>query len=362
MQATWLKGYEIPIVHVSADDPEACIAAVRMACEYRQRFQKDFLIDMVGYRRHGHNETDDPETTQPLVYQKLRKHPVVGIIYAEKLQEKGLITDDQVAQMRQAGLNTLQSALDEVKENDKQKPQIIEPSRRRQKKELVTAVPLKKLKAINAELLKWPSGFNVYEKLERILMRRATSLDEGNKVDWGLAETLAFATILESGKPIRLSGQDSERATFAFRNLVLHDVKTGETYCPLHQIPQANASFAVYNSPLSEAAVLGFDYGYNVFSPETLVIWEAQYGDFANVAQVIIDQFITAGRVKWSQKSSIVMLLPHGYEGQGPEHSSARLERFLQLAAEDNLTIANLTYGSSIFPLAAPSSSDYQHG
>ena len=345
------KGYEIPIVHVSADDPEACIAAVRMACEYRQRFQKDFLIDMVGYRRHGHNETDDPETTQPLVYQKLRKHPVVGIIYAEKLQEKGLITDDQVAQMRQSGLNTLQSALDEVKENDKQKPQIIEPSRRRQKKELVTAVPLKKLKAINAELLKWPSGFNVYEKLERILMRRATSLDEGNKVDWGLAETLAFATILESGKPIRLSGQDSERATFAFRNLVLHDVKTGETYCPLHQIPQANASFAVYNSPLSEAAVLGFDYGYNVFSPETLVIWEAQYGDFANVAQVIIDQFITAGRVKWSQKSSIVMLLPHGYEGQGPEHSSARLERFLQLAAEDNLTIANLTTAAQYFHL-----------
>ncbi|BBH20765.1 2-oxoglutarate dehydrogenase E1 component [Paenibacillus baekrokdamisoli] len=343
------KGYEIPIVHVSADDPEACIAVVRMACEYRQRFHKDFLIDMVGYRRHGHNETDDPETTQPLVYQKLRKHPVVSIIYSDKLKEKGLINEDQVAQMRQDNLTVLQTALDTVKESDQTHRKIEEPGRRRQKKELATAVPLKKLKSINEELLKWPNGFNVYEKLERILMRRAAALDEGGKVDWGLAETLAFATILEGGKPIRLSGQDSERATFAFRNLVLHDIKTGETYCPLHQIPQANASFAVYNSPLSEAAVLGFDYGYNVFSPETLVIWEAQYGDFANAAQVIIDQFITAGRVKWSQKSSIVMLLPHGYEGQGPEHSSARLERFLLLAAEDNWTVANLTSAAQYF-------------
>ncbi|SDX51939.1 2-oxoglutarate dehydrogenase E1 component [Paenibacillus sp. CF384] len=346
------KGYEIPIVHVSADDPEACIAAVRMACEYRQKFHKDFLIDMVGYRRHGHNETDDPETTQPLVYQKLRNHPVVGRIYSEKLKEKGLLSEDQVTAIRQASLAKLQAALDEVKSSDKsfKQPKIDDTSKRR-KKEVITSVPLKKLSAINEELLKWPDGFKVHEKLERILMRRATALEKGSKVDWGLAETLAFATILSDGTPIRLSGQDSERATFAFRNIVLHDYESNATFSPLHKLPQANASFAVHNSPLAEASVLGFDYGYNVFSPETLVIWEAQYGDFANCAQVIIDQFITAGRVKWSQKSGLIMLLPHGYEGQGPEHSSAKLERFLLLAAEDNLTIVNLTSASQYFHL-----------
>lgn len=347
------KGYEIPIVHVSADDPEACIAAARMACEYRQKFNKDFLIDMIGYRRHGHNETDDPETTQPLLYQKQRKHPVVSRIYSERLKEKGLLTEEQVEGLRQSGLAKLQTALDEVKNNDKsyKQPKIDESASKRRKKDIVTAVPLKKLRAINEELLKWPDGFKVYEKLERILMRRATSLDDGGKVDWGLAETLAYATILSDGTPIRLSGQDSERATFAFRNLVLHDVDNNTTFSPLHKLPQANASFAVYNSPLAEASVLGFDYGYNVFSPETLVLWEAQYGDFANCAQVITDQFISAGRVKWQQKSGLIMLLPHGYEGQGPEHSSAKLERFLQLAAEDNFTIVNLTSAAQYFHL-----------
>ncbi|MBM7563283.1 2-oxoglutarate dehydrogenase E1 component [Paenibacillus sacheonensis] len=347
------KGYEIPIVHVSADDPEACIAAVRMACEYRQKFHKDFLIDMVGYRRHGHNETDDPETTQPLLYQKLRKHPVVSRIYSEKLKEKGLLNEEQVEELRQQGLAKLQAALDEVKGNDKsyKQPKVDDAGSKRRKKDIVTAVPLKKLSAINAELLKWPEGFKVYEKLERILKRRANTLEPGGKVDWGQAEALAFATILSDGTPIRLSGQDSERATFAFRNIVLHDVENNSTFSPMHTLPQANASFGVYNSPLAEASVLGFDYGYNVFSPETLVIWEAQYGDFANCAQVIIDQFITAGRVKWSEKSGLVMLLPHGYEGNGPEHSSAKLERFLLLAAEDNVTIVNMTSAAQYFHL-----------
>ncbi|SEM87441.1 2-oxoglutarate dehydrogenase E1 component [Paenibacillus sp. OV219] len=346
------KGYEIPIVHVSADDPEACIAAARIACEYRLKFHKDFLIDMIGYRRHGHNETDDPETTQPLVYQKQRNHPVVTRIYGGKLKEKGLLTDEQIEAMRQEGLSRLQAALDEVKQNDKsfKQPRVDEASKRR-KKEIVTSVPMRKLSAINEELLKWPEGFRVNEKLERILKRRTTALEKDGKVDWGLAETLAFATILSDGTPIRLSGQDSERATFAFRNIVLHDIENNNTFSPLHKLPQANASFAVHNSPLAEASVLGFDYGYNVFSPETLVIWEAQYGDFANCAQVIIDQFITAGRVKWSQKSGLIMLLPHGYEGQGPEHSSARFERFLQLAAEDNLTIVNLSSAAQYFHL-----------
>ncbi|QYR19114.1 2-oxoglutarate dehydrogenase E1 component [Paenibacillus sp. sptzw28] len=347
------KGYEIPIVHVSADDPEACIAAVRMACEYRHRFRKDFLIDLIGYRRYGHNETDDAATTQPLLYQKLQNHPRVTEIYSESLKGKGLITEEQIEKIKQEGMQRLQAALGEVKENEKKdRPfRTDEAGSKRRPTQNKTAVPLDRLKSINAGLLKWPEGFKVYNKLERILMRRADALDEGGKVDWGLAETLAFASILADGKPIRLSGQDTERATFAHRNLVLHDSSTGETWCPLHTLPEARASFAIYNSPLSEASVVGFDYGYNVFSPETLVIWEAQYGDFANAAQVIIDQFITAGRVKWSQKSSLVMLLPHGYEGQGPEHSSARLERFLQLAAEDNWTIASLTSAAQYFHL-----------
>lgn len=347
------KGYEIPIVHVNADDPEACIAAMRMACEYRQLFHKDFLIDMIGYRRYGHNETDDPGTTQPLLYQKVNNHPRVASIYADILKAKGLLTDDQLEKTKQEGLNRLQSALDQVKDSDQREPQsrMEESGGKRGKLDRVTAVPLDMLKGISQGLLKWPKGFTIYNKLERILMRRAEALDEGGKVDWGLAETLAFATILADGKPIRLSGQDSERATFAHRNLVLHDAVTGESYCPLHNLPEARASFAIYNSPLSEASVLGFDYGYNVFAPETLVIWEAQYGDFANAAQVTIDQFIAAGRGKWAQKSSLVMLLPHGYEGQGPEHSSARLERFLLLAAEDNLTIANLTSAAQYFHL-----------
>ncbi|KIL37066.1 2-oxoglutarate dehydrogenase [Cohnella kolymensis] len=346
------KGFEIPIVHVSADDPESCIAAVRLACEYRNRFRKDFVIDLVGYRRYGHNETDDPETTQPAMYQKLREHPMVSDLYADKLKKKGLTNDEQIAQIRSEVRSKLQVALDEVKGNeDKGGGRRSEQVSLRKMADVRTAVPLEQLRAINAELLKWPQDFTVYPKLERILQRRADALEPGGKVDWGHAETLAFAAILADGKPIRLTGQDSERATFAHRNLVLHDPHSGRTFCPLHRIPQSKAAFAIYNSPLSEASVLGFEYGYNVFSPQTLVIWEAQYGDFANAAQVIIDQFLAAGRVKWSQRSSLVLLLPHGYEGQGPEHSSARLERFLQLAAEDNFTIANLTSSAQYFHL-----------
>jgi 2-oxoglutarate dehydrogenase E1 component len=358
------KGYEIPIVHVSADDPEACIAAVRMACDYRHRFHKDFLIDLIGYRRYGHNETDDPGTTQPLLYDKLGKHPRVAELYSRVLKDKGLISEEKLEKVKQEGLVRLQAALDQVKENpfNDQLKGIEERGSKRRQTEVITAYPLDKLRTINTELLKWPEGFTVHNKLERVLMRRADSLNNGGKVDWGLAETLAFATILADGKPIRLSGQDTERATFAHRNLVLHDPHTGDSYSPLHRLPQAQASFAIYNSPLAEASVLGFDYGYNVFAPETLVIWEAQYGDFANSAQVIIDQFIAAGRGKWSQNSSLVMLLPHGYEGQGPEHSSARLERFLLLAAEDNMTIVNLSSAAQYFHLlrrqAASTNSD----
>lgn len=346
------KGFEIPIVHVNADDPDACINAIRLASEYRVRFNKDFLIDLVGYRRYGHNESDDPAATQPLVYAKVRNRPTVSVLYAEKLKQEGIIDDQQIAEMRQGIQQVLKEAYDHVtgKEasdsSDDSVSKVTGPAG-----VITTAVPIERIRQINGELLQFPEGFRVYPKLRRILERRANALEDGGKVDWALAETLAFATILADGRPIRITGQDTERGTFAHRHLVLHDAETGETYSPLHRLSQARASFAIHNSPLSEASVLGFEYGYNVFSPDTLVIWEAQFGDFVNVAQPIIDQFIAAGRMKWSQKSSLVMLLPHGYEGQGPEHSSARLERFLQGAAEGNWTVVNVTSAAQYFHL-----------
>ncbi len=341
------KGFEIPIVHVNADDIEACLMAARLACEYRARFHKDFLIDLVGYRRLGHHEMDDPSVTQPQMYEKINRHPTARAIYADTLRAAGLVTEQQIAEMADEVEQRLKDAYEKTKE--RRDEVFVTPSDWEIEQDADTSVPLDKLREINRALLRRPEGFSIYPKLERILSRREHALDEGGKVDWALAETLAFATILADGRPIRLTGQDSERGTFAQRHLVLHDIKTGESYSPLHLLPQARASFSIHNSPLSEASVLGFEYGYDVFADDTLVLWEAQYGDFANVAQVIIDQFIAAGLAKWGQHSGLVMLLPHGYEGQGPEHSSARLERFLQLAAENNVQIANLTTAAQYF-------------
>jgi 2-oxoglutarate dehydrogenase E1 component len=346
------KGFEIPIVHVNADDPEACLAAVHFAYQYRRRFRKDFLIDLIGYRRFGHNEMDDPAATQPEMYAKIKNHPSVRVSYAKALQSAGVVTPDKVKEMEEQVQERLRKALQKAKENGNPELEgMMSPSQSvpSEVSPLKTAVPVETLREINRELLKTPEGFRVYPKLERVLKRRARALDGEGKVDWALAETLAFATILRDGTPIRITGQDTERGTFAHRHLILHDPETGQSFSPLHRISQAKASFAIYNSPLSEASVLGFEYGYNVFAPETLVLWEAQYGDFANAGQVIIDQFISAGRAKWKQRSSLVLLLPHGYEGQGPEHSSARLERFLQLAAENNWTVANLSKAVQYF-------------
>lgn len=346
------KGFDIPIVHVNADDPEACLAAVRLACEYRLQFNKGFVIDLVGYRRYGHNEMDDPDATQPLVYPKVRNHPTVATLYANQLKTEKTVTDEIIEQLREKTSSALQAGYDAMKANEgKAHAQASEETGVIVPEDVSTAVPMETLKEINLELLNRPEGFTEYSKLQRILQRRATSLNDGEKLDWAHGEALAFATILADGTPIRLSGQDSERGTFAHRHIVLNDNATGEKFSPLHMFPQAKASFAVHNSPLSETAVLAFEYGYNVFAPETLVIWEAQFGDFANVAQVIFDQFLAAGRAKWSQKTGLVMLLPHGYEGQGPEHSSARLERFLQLSADNNWTVANLTTSAQYFHL-----------
>ncbi|MEW9675660.1 2-oxoglutarate dehydrogenase E1 component [Lentibacillus sp. L22] len=347
------KGFEIPIIHVNADDPIACISAMNFAYEYRKTFHKDFLIDLVGYRRYGHNEMDEPRTTQPQLYQEIDKHPTVATVFANALQEEGVLEDNALSQMKEKVQGDLRDIFEGMKENDnghaeaKSMPKALTNGIDR----FETAVPLDQLKELNEGLLKRPEGFTGFKKLEKILKRRESMLDKGNKVDWGAGEALAYASILKDGIPIRLTGQDSERGTFAHRHVVLHDVEKRDSYCLMHGLDEAKASFDIRNSPLSEAGVLGFEYGYSVQSPNTLVLWEAQFGDFANAAQVIFDQFISASRAKWGEKSNMVVLLPHGYEGQGPEHSSARLERFLQLAAENNMIVANVTSSAQFFHL-----------
>ncbi|WP_338754594.1 2-oxoglutarate dehydrogenase E1 component [Bacillus sp. FJAT-52991] len=345
------KGFEVPIVHVNADDPEACLAAALMAVDYRNRFGKDFVIDLIGYRRFGHNEMDEPMTTNPTMYQMIHQHPTAREIYANKLIDRGVLTKEQADQLNIDNENKLKDLFETVPKKD-ENPDIIMNPPKFVEKELPTgdtAVSTEALNELNNELLTWPEDLNVFKKLARILKRRENVFEKDGNIDWGHAETLAFAAILKEGTPIRLTGQDAQRGTFAHRNLVLHDEKTGEEYTPLHHLEGVDSSFVVINSPLTETAVVGYEYGYNVFSPETLVLWEAQFGDFANMAQVMFDQFVSSGRAKWGQKSGLVMLLPHGYEGQGPEHSSGRMERFLQSAAENNWTVANLSSTAQYF-------------
>ncbi|MGM9926847.1 MAG: 2-oxoglutarate dehydrogenase E1 component [Bacillus sp. (in: firmicutes)] len=345
------KGYEIPIVHVNADDPEACLAAVHLACQYRQKFKKDFLIDLIGYRRFGHNEMDEPLVTQPQTYALVHKHETVKELYAKQLIDNGTLSKEAFAEMEAATLDKLTTSYQKIA-NNKKEPiftmELPEPVEKGIPK-LDTTVTVDRLKEVTEDLLTWPEEFKANKKLERILKRRSEAFRENGKIDWALAETLAFSTIVQDGTPIRITGQDAERGTFAHRHLVLHDRENGNKYVPIHGLRDTNTSFTVHNSPLTETAVIAFEYGYNVFAPETLVIWEAQFGDFANVAQVMFDQFISSSRAKWGQKSGLVMLLPHGYEGQGPEHSSARIERYLQLAAENNWTVANLSSASQYF-------------
>jgi 2-oxoglutarate dehydrogenase E1 component len=344
------KGFEIPIVHVNADDAEACLAVARMAVDYRNTFQRDFLIDLIGYRRWGHNEGDEPSFTQPRMYAAIGQHPTVRAILAEQLQEEGVIAEREGQQLLDARLDELDRIRTEVREHSVEPaPNGHLPERRPAKTD--TEVSPELLQQLNERIHEFEDGFTVNPKLSRQLQRRRSAFERDAAVDWAHAETLAFATLLCEGVPIRLSGQDAARGTFGQRHLVLHDPETGAQYSYLQELPEATASFAAYNSPLSENAVLGFEYGYSIAAPEALVLWEAQFGDFANGAQVIIDQFIAAAKVKWMQTSGVVLLLPHGYEGQGPEHSSARLERFLQLAADDNLRIANCTSSGQYFHL-----------
>jgi 2-oxoglutarate dehydrogenase E1 component len=343
------KGFEIPIVHVNADDPIACIAAARMAYAYRQEFGKDFLIDVIGYRRYGHNEGDEPRTTQPLMYAAIDAHPRPWRIWADTLLEEGVVTQDQVQQMIDGAKAVLRKA-NEKQAGEDGRANVDAHDRLPQSGVLVTAVPAETLTELNAALLARPTDFHPNSDSERKFWQtRKAALTKPDGITWAHAEALAYASILSEGTPIRLSGQDSERGTFDQRRLVLYDVENGARYVTLQHLPQARASFAVYNSPLSENAVLGFEYGYSIHAPEVLVLWEAQFGDFSNGGQVIIDQFIASGNAKWRQTPSLVLLLPHGYEGQGPEHSSARIERFLQLAASDNLRIVNCTTAAQYF-------------
>ncbi|MFZ4452366.1 2-oxoglutarate dehydrogenase E1 component [Salibacterium aidingense] len=347
------KGYEIPIVHVNADDPDACMAAVKLAYEYRTRFSKDFLIDLIGYRRFGHNEMDEPVATQPYMYDVIKQHSRVREVYANELVKDNVLSEDEASEMKENADQLLSSQYEKVADIDKEEPaeEEIPEEVERRLPVVDTSFDAGRLKQINQELITWPEGFSVFPKLKKILERREGALEEGGKIDWAHAETLAYATVISEGTPVRLTGQDTQRGTFAHRHLVLHDYQNGDIYSPLHTLSSAQASFAIYNSPLSEASIVGFEYGYNVHEPTTLVLWEAQFGDFANAAQVIFDQFVSAGRAKWGQKSGIVFLLPHAYEGQGPEHSSARLERFLTLAAENNWNVANLTTSAQYFHL-----------
>jgi 2-oxoglutarate dehydrogenase E1 component len=346
------KGFEMPIIRVNADDPEAVLSAAQLAFTYRKQFHKDILIDLVGYRRYGHNEMDEPAATQPLMYEKIRKHQTVREIYAEQMKQAGIITEQEEQNFKKQVEVKLRAANDKVSEaksKESNEPVVIQHNQLITKR--MTGVSKDILAKMNEELIKWPDGFNVFPKLIRIYTRRAEAFKNENNVDWSLAEALAFATILRDGTPIRISGQDTERGTFAHRHLVLHDAKTGEQYSPLHCLSESNSAFAIHNSPLSEGSVLGFEYGYDNHAKDTLVIWEAQFGDFANAAQVIIDQFVAAGQAKWGQQSGLVMLLPHSYEGQGPEHSSGRIERFLQLSAENNWIVANVTSAAQYFHL-----------
>jgi len=343
------KGFDIPVLHVNGDHPEACIAAVRLAMAYRDEYHDDVVIDLVGYRRHGHNEGDEPAYTQPELYAKIQDHPTVRSLWADRLVDEGVVTREEADAIQERVLQRFRTAQDVVKSGEAPKlfdkrpdaPELTAPDR--------TGVDLTTLVRVNQASVGVPEGFTVHPKLARQLSRRTEAFDETSSLDWAHAEALALGSLLLEDYAVRLSGQDSERGTFSQRHLVLHDVETGSRVTPLAAL--GGGRLEVFNSPLTETAVMGFEYGYSVATERDLVLWEGQFGDFVNVAQVIIDQFIAAGREKWGQYSNLTLLLPHGMEGQGPEHSSARLERFLQLCAEDNMRVAYPTTPAQYFHL-----------
>ena len=351
------KMIEAPIFHVNGDQPLHVVRCVQLALEFRQRYQRDVVIDMYCYRKHGHNETDEPMFTQPVLYQKIAKHPSPSQLLARRLVDEETLSESQAAKFQDEYTATLEGALERVKkaeENLKREKTKFSGSTAIFQPEysfapVQTAASRELLEKVARGLTQVPTDFKVNPKIKRILDSRWQGFEECAPVDWSYAEALAFGTLLAEGTPVRLSGQDSERGTFSQRHAVLYDLETRAKYVPLRHVDPQQAQFCVYNSSLSEASVLGFDYGYSLDFPKMLCLWEAQFGDFANGAQVIIDQFIAASESKWQRVSGITLLLPHGYEGQGPEHSSARLERFLQLSAEENIQVCNMTTPAQYF-------------
>jgi 2-oxoglutarate decarboxylase len=352
------KGFDVPIVHVNADDVQACMSAVRLAFAFRQEFGHDVLIDLIGYRRFGHNESDEPAYTQPEMYAKIKTKKRVSELWADRLVAEGVVTQEDVERQAQEVWDDmtllhqrLKAKIASAAEHGGEQATGEYELDRSPSPEVETAVPAARLRELGEELLRVPDGFTVHPKLVKQLDRRREALGDAGGVDWAHGEALAYASLLTEGTPIRLTGQDTERGTFSQRHLVLHDAKTGQTVCPIQSLPDALAPLELHNSPLSELACMGFEYGYSQEAPETFVLWEAQFGDFVNSAQVIVDQFIVSGLAKWGQTSRLTLLLPHGYEGSGPEHSSARLERFLALAAEGNIRVANPTTPAQYFHL-----------
>jgi len=345
------KGFEMPIVHVNADDPIACLAAIRMAAAYRARFGQDFLIDLIGYRRWGHNEGDDPSFTQPRMYAAVDRKRTVRELFAADLVRRGVVREGDPDAFLKAGLDEFQRIRESVRREteppatDQRTPPTPPPPARH-----LEQPDWDRLKALNAALLTFPPDFKLHPKLDRAMRRRRVAFDRPDApIDWGHAESLAFAGLVTDGVPVRLTGQDSLRGTFSQRHLTFYDTRTGTPFTPLAALPGQQAAFDAYNSPLSENATLGFEYGYSVQAPEALVLWEAQYGDFINGAQVIVDEFVVSGQAKWGLTSGLVILLPHAWEGQGPDHSSGRLERFLEQAAQENVRVANCTTAAQYY-------------
>jgi 2-oxoglutarate dehydrogenase E1 component len=360
------KGFDVPIIHVNADDVPACMSAVRLAFAFRQEFGHDVLIDLIGYRRFGHNESDEPAYTQPEMYAAIKSKKRVYELWAEQLIEDGVVSRSELERLGQEVWDNLTLLHQRLKAKIAASAEHGEVEQatgeyqldRTPSPDVDTSVPAERLRELGGELLRPPEGFTVHPKLVKQLERRRQALNGANpadgaeaRIDWAHAEALAFGSLLCEGTPVRLTGQDTERGTFSQRHLVLHDAKTGRAFCPMQGLADALAPMELHNSPLSELACMGFEYGYSQEAPETLVLWEAQFGDFVNSAQVIVDQFISSGLAKWGQTSRLTLLLPHGYEGSGPEHSSARLERFLALAAEGNIRVANLTTPAQYFHL-----------
>ncbi len=346
-----------PVFHVNGEDPEAVAQVVKLSVEYRQRYGRDVVIDLYGYRRYGHNEADEPRFTQPVMYAAVDQKPSVREVYVKRLVEAGRFSQAQANELEAARKRVLEAELDEVR-----KTPFIPPSYSMQglwsgykggpdaeTPDVDTSVPKRKLQDLMTHITEVPKDFHVHPKLKRFLEQRREQGDGKRPLDWGSAEALAFASLVTDGVKIRLSGQDTRRGTFVHRHAVLHDSENGKLYTPIAYLPGNEGRFEVWDSPLSEAGVLGFEYGYSLDCPDGLIVWEAQFGDFANGAQVLIDQFLSSGEDKWYRLSALTLLLPHGFEGQGPEHSSARLERWLNLCAEDNMQVCNLTTPAQFF-------------